>query len=530
MDTTNNPNTVPYPPPLVEAKYYYFGTPSRPLLVARSSTDVWEEPRGLEAYHLPRESSPIGLHPLREIWEATVGPALVHYLDSKGVKWTSLDPVRMGYTHESSHPVIIWIGVVAGSLSAEDGVQVATRCKSILSAHDINDVHVEIRESEVIRSAGPKMCKPTVTSHPTSEVREPFSTTLGLPICAEATPSIEGTGGFFISDPRNPGKIYLVTARHVVFHPDNDSNEFYEHSNPSQCRRNVLLFCDAAVEQHIRAIELEIHFKRTDIEYLERPFEDAKLMDEEERNRALTQLEEARKAVEILEKFLADCSDWKKRENRVLGHVVLSPPIGFNVGEDGSTEDWAVIEIDDSKVDSTNLLGNIIDLCITDPIYKFSTWMTCPHPNAPYFEYPEERLFEISGTIADEEMWKPSPKTLDHNKDLCIMVLKRGYATDLTVGRLNNIRSFTKVYFKDQPSQMSMEITVLPRNSRLGAFSRPGDSGSAVVDSQGRLAGLLTGGAGNTKVSDCTYLTSINFLQRRMLEHGLKANLFPVNV
>jgi hypothetical protein len=43
---------------------------------------------------------------------------MVGYLDSMGVKWTSLDPVRMGYAGESSPPVIVWMGVVPGSLSA----------------------------------------------------------------------------------------------------------------------------------------------------------------------------------------------------------------------------------------------------------------------------------------------------------------------------------------------------------------------------------------------------------------------------
>ena len=53
-------------------------------------------------------------------------------------------------------PVIVWMGVVPGSLSAEDGVEVATRYKSILSAHDIDDVRVEICESVVGRSAVPR--------------------------------------------------------------------------------------------------------------------------------------------------------------------------------------------------------------------------------------------------------------------------------------------------------------------------------------------------------------------------------------
>ena len=523
--------TAPYPPSPVESKYFYYGIPSQPPLVARSSFNVWLEPTGPEAYLLPKESSPIGLHPLQEIWEATVGPAMVGYLDSKGVKWTSLDPVRMGYAGESSPPVIVWMGVVPGSISGEEGVKVATHCKSILSAHNI-DVHVEIRESMVIRSAGPKMYKPVPTSNATARAREPFSTALGLPICAEVTPSIQGTGRFFVSYPLNPGKIYLVTARHVVFPPDKTSNELYQHCNSSQRRRNVLLFGDAAIEKHITATESEIGGKHIIIEQLERRLEDAKRMDEEdteaERNHVLPQLEEARKAIGALEKFHADVSkDWKTQENRILGYVVLSPPIGLGVGEEGFTEDWAVIEIDDSKVDSTNFVGNVIDLGTTIPIDEFMAWMF-PHPaNPPSFKYPGNRLLKFSGTISDEEMYKPGPKTLDHDNDPCIMVIKRGYGSDLTVGRLNNLRSFTRVYLKGQSGQMSKEVAVLPRNTKSGAFSGPGDSGSAVVDGKGRLAGLLTGGAGVTEVFDCTYLTSINFLLKRMLEHGLKANLYP---
>jgi hypothetical protein len=72
--------------------------------------------------------------------------------------------------------------------------------------------------------------------------------------------------------------------------------------------------------------------------------------------------------------------------------------------------------------------------------------------------------------------------------------MKRGYASDLTVGRLDTIRSFTRVYFKGRPRQMSKEVAVLPK-SKSGAFSRPGGSGSAVAACKGRFPDLLTGGA-----------------------------------
>ena len=378
----------------------------------------------------------------------------------------------------------------------------------------------------VIGSAGPKMYRPVLTSDAAARVREPFSTALSLPICAEVTPFHEGTGRFFISDPHNPGKIYLVTARHVLFHPDESPNELYRAHNSGGGRRNVLLFGDDAIEKHIAAIEPKINGQDVIIEHLEGRLEDTEQMDKEnaeaERNQILPQLEEARKNVEALKKFLADNSrDWKKRENRVLGYVVLSPPISFNVGEEVFTEDWAVIEINNSKVDSTNFVGNV-DLGTDIPIDEFTDWM---YPTS--FKFLRNRLLKFHGTISNREMYKPDLRTLDHDHDPYIMVIKRGYATGLTVGRLNGIRSFTRYYSKGLPSQMSKEVAVLPRNSKSGPFSANGDSGSAVIDGKGRLAGLLTGGAGVSELSDVTYVTSINFLQKRMLEHGLHANFFP---
>jgi hypothetical protein len=109
-----------------------------------------------------------------------------------------------------------------------------------------------------------------------------------------------------------------------------------------------------------------------------------------------------------------------------------------------------------------------------------------------------------------------------------IMVIKRGSGSGLTVGRLNTICSFTRVCIKDKLSEME-GVAVLPRNSKSGGFSRPGDSGSAVVDGKGRLAGLLTKGtlSGKNDESDCTYITPIDFLLKCMLKSGVKANLSP---
>ena len=387
MATTNDPNccpslpaglsghivpdapTAPYPPSPVEARYFYYGIPSQPHLVARSSSNRWVEPTGAEAYLNAKEASPLGIHPLHEIWEATVGPAIIGYLDTHGVKFTSLDPIRMGHAGDSSPPAIIWMGVIPGSLATDVGIEIAIGCKGILCGYEINDVHVEIRESEVFRSA--KMYKPVTSSNATVWVREAFSTALGLPISTEDTPTLGGTGGFFITDPHyagDPGAIFLVTAQHVVIHADKDNNHLYKKSSPSQPSKKVILFSDPAFKNHTEAIKLAIESKETIVvKQLNSHMEIALPMEgeegEAERDEVRHQLEKAKKSIEDLKVFLAEVSRaWKDQKDCILGEVILAPPIGLNVGKEGFTEDWAVIKINNFQINSTNFIGNAIDL------------------------------------------------------------------------------------------------------------------------------------------------------------------------
>lgn len=181
---------------------------------------------------------------------------MVSYLDNIGIKFTSLDPVRIGYAGDSFPPAILWVGVLPGTLTPEAGVDVAVQCKKILSANGIDDVHVEPRDSEVFRCA--KLYKPVPTSLSTVRVIEPFSTAVGLPISTEARPTVGGTGGFFISDPRYPGDLFLVTARHVVIHTTRDNNKLVKYTDAGQPRRNVLLVSESTAEKHLAAIKSEI--------------------------------------------------------------------------------------------------------------------------------------------------------------------------------------------------------------------------------------------------------------------------------
>jgi hypothetical protein len=82
------------------------------------------------------------------------------------------------------------------------------------------------------------------------------------------------------------------------------------------------------------------------------------------------------------------------------------------MGEEGFTEDWAIIEINKLKVDPTNFLGNAIDLSTTVPVDKFTAQMFPRLANPPSFKYPGSCLLKFYSMISDKEMWSPGPKSL----------------------------------------------------------------------------------------------------------------------
>jgi hypothetical protein len=150
-------STAPILPRLVsdeEAKYYYGGLPSAPILVARTSTTPWEMPTGPEASHKAKELRTAYNPSLGEAMRGDMSSKLFAVLDSMEVKWTSIDVVRFGYAEEysfESSPIILWIGVLPASLSRSDGAVAASKCREVLVENDFADVEVEIRESVVSR-------------------------------------------------------------------------------------------------------------------------------------------------------------------------------------------------------------------------------------------------------------------------------------------------------------------------------------------------------------------------------------------
>lgn len=95
-----------------EAKNYYYGLPSRPVLVYQTGTP-WEKPTHSEAY---LQARPVFNHSIVGAWDE-LGPQVPDYLDSMDIMWTAIDVVCFAVIEEKPGPPVLWIGVKPGSLS-----------------------------------------------------------------------------------------------------------------------------------------------------------------------------------------------------------------------------------------------------------------------------------------------------------------------------------------------------------------------------------------------------------------------------
>ncbi|KAG6858137.1 hypothetical protein C0995_002343, partial [Termitomyces sp. Mi166 len=213
--------------------------------------------------------------------------------------------------------------------------------------------------------------------------------------------------------------------------------------------------------------------------------------------------------------------DWSSFNQRILGHVVRSPPITFNCGTEGFTEDYAVVALDRTKIKKA-FKGNVIDLGTEIPMFTYTLMMYPLYLKTPHLglKYPVDRLLPLRGIMTEELMCNPD--TLDNDGESCRFVIKRGSTTGVTIGRANGVYSFVREYFSNNTYHTSKEWAILPYDKNSGVFSARGDSGSVIVDGDGQIGGMLTGGAGDMEALDITYATPFFWLFSR-----IKANGFP---
>ncbi|TRM55768.1 hypothetical protein BD626DRAFT_278670, partial [Schizophyllum amplum] len=225
-----------------------------------------------------------------------------------------------------------------------------------------------------------------------------------------------------------------------------------------------------------------------------------------------TETEKARAEKEIvaLETLLADINrDWTSTDQRVLGPILHSPPIRLGVGNEQLTEDWAVFEIDRTKLGS-GFQGNALDLGLTS---ELTVMKKCWSAKADdwEFNYPYDgELFALRDFLPVHLMRHPDAHDR-RSGEPSLLVIKSGSTTGTTFGRANGVFSLVREYSDTDVWQTSRQWAIMSfgdlghnplPDDESGAFAALCNSGAIIADMKGRIGGMLNGGSCRVKEPD----------------------------
>ncbi|KAG8825135.1 hypothetical protein FRC17_008818, partial [Serendipita sp. 399] len=514
----------PHAVSIVESQGFYAGLPSDPVLIYRSDiqTDKWSP-------HRKKQLCPVFNHPIVSGWNDDLGWKVVAVLDARAVCFTSIDVVRFKLVEVDEDeetakearvgPVTIWIGVFADWTPPTLAHEAAQDVLALLEKYNITDVNIHFRESIYTTELGPRLLQPIEDVNPLvdviGDVVGPLTTALGLHISTKARPNTQGTMALYLKKGGDSKGLLGLSCRHVLIDP-NEPNELYVHHRNAPIK-DVLLLGHQAYTKLVTSIKVKVADHGTDIERWQKQINEFKEREQgsdvDDVAKALKSRAKAEEFVKGLEEAIQQLAallgqvekHWKPVHKRVIGHVLHSPPIALGVGQPRFTEDWGLLELDEAKLGNA-YQGNKLDLGTEMKPAEF-TRRCLTRGNANWkFTYPKDRLLPLVGIISDQLMRHPDMS--DSDDEPCLLVVKSGNATGTTLGRANGVFSIVRKYSLDTSiDQTSMGWAILPYDSKSGAFSAPGDSGSIIADIRGRIGGMLTGGSGNTKSSDVTYAT-----------------------
>ena len=116
------PTNAPHVPSKAEVDNYLYGLPSKPHLITRSNANIWVKPTSPKEYLDPKEMTPLGIHPVSDVWEDVISPAMDCYLVENQVQWSILNPLRIGTAGDPFPSAFILVGINPGTLAAEVGI------------------------------------------------------------------------------------------------------------------------------------------------------------------------------------------------------------------------------------------------------------------------------------------------------------------------------------------------------------------------------------------------------------------------
>ncbi|KAG6818780.1 hypothetical protein H0H93_001823 [Arthromyces matolae] len=487
---------------------------------------LWPVATGPEAYPFRRDARPVYDHPIHDTWY-DISTKIYTYLDSCAVEWTTIDPVRFVEPkifgpEKVPGPLHLWIGVKPRTLLSEDAEDVANGCKFILADANFPDVEIAFRESIVTRSVGPRLREPLPIQNPLSPFNNAFSPILGVRISPKNT-DFDGTGALYLRKSPDNDEVMLLTNRHVALPLSVHENALYDRRNSFKISQHIVLLSSSAYTQALEKAVLEVNHEAFELQGAEEAIESKSKYFIEDPKLYQNRLARAKTLISRTEKWYKDITiNWTLPAQRTLGHVVYSPPLSVSVDEKQYSIDWALIEINQDKIDWEAFPGNM--LSVGEKI-NFGTFASRMRPHATSGQrFPRSGFLQLQDVIPEEDLRKP--KELDDKGEPCLTFMKNGGATSGTIGRASALESIVREEYGGVKC-ISRHLAIYRYDSKDGPFSAVGDSGAVVVDGSGRIAGMITGGSGKADEFDVTYATPFWWLEQQIKQAFPDCFLYP---
>ncbi|PON22955.1 hypothetical protein TGAM01_v208210 [Trichoderma gamsii] len=538
----------PSPPSSKEADLYYWGLPSRPKLVARSSTHVWEDPFWSPSPSMmhkslrPADGNPL-LHRLWNDATSSLRNQIVEAVDA--ADWTAVDILRLGCAGEF-HTTLL-VSVKPASLSWSQAHPITLRCKAILEGHGIDNVHCEIRES-IVTPCGNVLSrsKSAAVADTTSGLqlssasrtrlradRVDMSDCLGTRISMKDDDTRFGTKGIYLSvkpSDRQKGeqpKIVALACGHVV--APQKSRSLTTRLQGSQTPREAIQIDQPEYDSRLARLESSARQDRNHAT--------------ESRNCGDTESAVAYDQIaDDEEDLVRKMKPYVASSSRVFGTLLSAPKLVYSralrdtPGYDPWLRDWALIELLPRRHQiSLDTLRNKVFVGPPNHLRSIvhdnsAGWRGLERINVPA---------ALNGTLAlaktavpMSELYQPAPDASDDEPTM--LVAQYGAGGKLTVGLGNSLKSLVR---RNEALDGDVEnygeewaVTSFAGTDHLqAAFSLKGDSGSCVWDIHTqRPAAIIMAGVHSPAQNggnDVTYAQPLERLLGDIGQYGFDVSL-----
>ncbi|KAB5591247.1 hypothetical protein CTheo_5329 [Ceratobasidium theobromae] len=507
-----------------ERSTYYHGiSPDPPELLYRSDLrkNPFPIPQGRFPYLPIKTVHGVFGTRLNAVWDR-VAPQICDLLKSGNIRYSALKTARFSIRDEGGNdkrgPIVIWIATHPSTTTPEDAHNITPAILSLLEDNRVEGAVVEWYEGTVEKLSGLPLLPVTANTNPTHYHRRFLTTALGMPITTREmeTDDSQGSVAFFFHQNKdkhgNPSdKVFAVSNCHVL---RRNTSIDYEFQGTGAPRQLVRLAGHRRFQRGMDEIKLSISHLGADADLLAREIEE---MEEEMKSTPQSELEGSNKDLEAkqaqlakvnkeigtLEEFHMELnSQWSDIGRRNIGCVDWAPKISVDVDCNRFTLDIGTFELDKARF-KLNYCGNTVDLGtkyspgeLTEKFYPRNNTRTT-------FKFPTRRLLTINGFVTHQLLLNPDG--FDSNGDPCLIVMKDGNTTDLTVGRYSGMET----YLSNELGVQSIELAIYNYDKESGPFSAKGDSGSLIFDGMGRMVGILHSGMrkGLSELSHVTYAT-----------------------